>query len=90
MIEKGKEFQEKEIMDYLYSNLANETEKEKKKRKRVIDGIIKNQNRMYMFHYLTWHAGKGVKGSLRKLIIKDKNGELKILLDQESIKTEII
>ena len=45
---------------------------------------------MHMFHYLTRHAGKGVKGSLRKLIIKDNNGKLKTLLDQELIEIEIL
>ena len=55
-----------------------------------MNSIIKNQNRLHTFHYLTRHAGKGVNGYLKKLIFKDDEGKLSTLVDRESIKEEII
>ena len=55
-----------------------------------MNNIIKNQNRLHTFHYLTRHAGKGVNGCLKKLIIKEDKGKLSTLVDRESIEEEII
>ena len=55
-----------------------------------MNSIIKNQNRLHTFHYLTRHAGKGVNGCLKKLIVKDNEGKLLMLVNRESIEEEII
>ena len=85
LIEFGKEIREKELLDYHPCELENELQKDKKKRKKIINNIIKNQNRLHTLHYLTRHAGKGMNGCLKKLIITDENGTLRILLNREII-----
>ena len=81
MIEKGKEYREKEILDFYHCKLTNETENDKKKRKKIRNGIIRNQNRMHTFHFLIRHVGKGIKGNAKKLIIKDEDSHNKTLLN---------
>ena len=71
--------------------LSNETNIEKKKYKRIINRIIRNQRRMHTFHYLSKHAGKGIRGNIKKLIIKGANREMiKTCLDRTYIENELI
>ena len=55
-----------------------------------MDGIVRNQNRLHSCHYLTRHAGKGVKGCLKKLIVEDENGNKKPILDRSFIEDKLI
>ena len=55
-----------------------------------MNGIIKLQQQLHTFHYLTKHAGKEVNGYLKKLIMKNDDGVLKTMVDRTSIETEII
>ena len=65
-------------------------EKDKKKRKKIINNIVKNQQRLHAFHYLTKYIGKGVRGCLKKLVVKDEQGNESILLNRESIEKYIM
>jgi len=88
LIEFGKEIREKELLDYHPCKLENESQK--KKRKKILNNIIKNQNRLHTLHYLIRYAEKSVNGCLKKLIITDENGTLRTLLDRETIEQEIM
>ena len=55
-----------------------------------MNGIVRNQNRARYFHCLTRHAGKGVKGCLKKLIVEDVGGNKNTLLDRSYIEENII
>jgi uncharacterized surface protein with fasciclin (FAS1) repeats len=90
LIGEGKEIREREILDFHHYEIENEMEKDKKKRKKIINNIVKNQQRLHTFHYLTKHVGKGVKGYLKKLIVRDKQGNKKTLLDCELIEKHIM
>ena len=71
--------------------LPNKTNVEKKKCKRIINGLVKNQRRTHIFYYLSKHAGKGIRGNIKKLIIKGANREIiKTYLDRKSIENELI
>ena len=45
---------------------------------------------MHIFHFLTRYIEKGIKESIKRLIIKDEDGHNKTLLDQTSIENELI
>ena len=90
MIKKGKGIREKEILDYHQYNIENKKEKDKKKRKKIINNIVKNQQRLHAFHYLTKYTGKRVRGCLKKLIVKDEQGNESTFLDRESIEKHIM
>ena len=72
VIQNGKEIREKEILDFHHSKIGNETEPEKKKRKEVIQQIIKAKKRNHQFQYMIKYLGKGVKGVLRKLYVRNE------------------
>ena len=55
-----------------------------------MNGIVRNQNRLHSFQYLTQHAGKGVKGCLKKFIVEDEGGIKNTLLDRGSTEEKII
>ena len=59
----------------------DEIEKQKKQKSKIINGIKRNLKKQRMFHYLTKHVGKGVRGSLKKVYVADQN--------QKIIKTQI-
>ena len=91
MIEKRKEYREKEILDFYMKELPNKTNVVKKKCKTIINGIVKNQRRMHIFYYLSKYARKGIRENIKKLIIKGANREIiKIYLDRKSIENELI
>ena len=45
IIEKGKEYCQKELLDYHHSKVIEETEKQKKQKLRIENGIKRNLNR---------------------------------------------
>ena len=61
LVEQGKEARETELLDYYYSKLNNDTKKEKKKRKNVMQRIMKVKMRNYSFQYIIRFFGKGIK-----------------------------
>ena len=69
--------------NYHNTELANEMQNDKKKCKKIMNSIIKSQNRICIFHYLSRYAGKGVNRCLKKLITKDRDSKLTILLDRK-------
>ena len=91
MIEKGKEYREREILDYHTKELSNETNSEKKNHKMIINRIVWNQRRIHTFYYLLKYAGKGVRRNIKKLVIKGANREvIKSYLDRTSIENELL
>ena len=76
MIKKGRKYQKNKILDYYQYELPNVMDAEKKNQKRTMNSIIRNQNRMHIFHYLPRHEGKGVRRNIKKLLIKGENGEV--------------
>ena len=79
------------MLDYTESELANDTEKEKKTRKRVLVRIKKERDWLHQFKYLTKHIGKGGKESLRRLYKVDQERNIiKTDLNKEDIKSKLI
>ena len=84
--EKGKEYREKELLDYNDIEIGNSTEKEKQLRKRIIQRIKKERYRLYAFKFLTKHVGRGVNGSLKRLHLSDEEGKIvQTFTNQEEI-----
>ena len=90
LLQEGYEIREKEILDYHYYELDDKTEKDRKKKNKIKRSIIKSQQRLHTFYFLTKHAGKGVKGCLKKLIVYDEQGNEQTILDRKSIEDHII
>ena len=89
--QKGKQIREKKILDFHHTKLGNETIANKKKRKKVIQRIIKDKKRNHQFQYMIKYLGKGVKEALRKLHIRNDQQEIiKTLIDRKEIETAII
>ena len=90
LLEKGHEIREKEILEFYHSDLANKNEADKRKRKKIINNIVKSQQRLHTLHFLTRHAGKGIKGCFKKLIVKDENGSDKTITDRKEIEHNVM
>ena len=91
MIENRKQIQENELLDFHHSKLNNDTLKEKKHRKQVLQRIIKPKQRNHSFQYMTKFLSKGIRGSLRKVhIINETNEIIKTLISRKEIEDEII
>ena len=64
------------MLDYHYSEVMDKTEKQKKQKLRILNRIKRNLNRQYTFHYSTKHAGKEVRGSLKRVHTVDQNQKI--------------
>jgi len=78
-------------MDFHHSDVGNETEKDRKKCKKVIQRIIKAKKCNYQFQYMIKYLGKGVKGAFRKLHITNEDKQIvKTINKREDIEEAII
>ena len=50
ILEKGHEYQQKELLDFHYLEIIEETEKQKKQKSKIINGIKRNLKRQYVFY----------------------------------------
>ena len=72
IIERGKEYREKELLDYHPIELTEEDEKAVKKKKKIMAGITRKLRRDHTFHYLSRHVGKGVRDNIKRLQVKNE------------------
>ena len=90
IIEKGKEIREKEMLDYHHSEVICENDDQRKTKKKIISGIKKKLNKIYSFHYISRHVGKGEKYSIKRLHAVDKNNTIiNTYMEQERIEQEL-
>ena len=88
---KGKEFREKDLLDFYDVEVANNTPVEKRLWSKIINSVKKSKQCQYIFHYLTKHTGRGVKENIKRLHQVDSNNKIKnTFLDQEPIKKAIM
>ena len=73
---KGKEFREKDLLDFHDVEVANSTPTEKRLQSKIINSIKKSQQCQHTFHYLIKHAGRGVKGNIKRLHQVDSNNKI--------------
>ena len=66
----------KDLLDFYNIELPNSNEKEKNRRKQIMQRIIKEKTRNHSFQYMTKFIGKGFKGVLRKLHIIDSSNNI--------------
>jgi len=91
MKQKELEYCQKELLDYYDFKIENNMLAEKRLQAKIIDLVKKNLQRQYIFHYLTKHAGRGVRGNIKRLYQVDFNNKIiSTFLDCKSIKEEII
>ena len=62
---KGQELREQYLMDHHHKNLDESNQNHQKVKRKVLKNIKKQQKRIHAFRYLSKHAGKGIKGSLK-------------------------
>ena len=65
IVKRGKEFREKETLDYHHSEINNEDKDQMKNRKRIMSGIKKKLNRTHAFCYVSRHIGKGEREGIK-------------------------
>ena len=88
---KGKEYREKEFLDYNEIEIGNTAEKEKQLRKRIIQRIKKECYRLYAFQFLTKYVGRGVNGLLKRVHLVDDEGRIvKTYTKREEIEEHLI
>ena len=91
MIEKGKEFWEKDLLELHNIEVQNNILAEKILQKKIINRIKKSKQYQHTFHYLTCHSGKGIRDNIKRLYeINSNNKIINIYLDKHSIKEKII
>jgi len=85
-----KEYREQYLLDHHQGKINEENPNYQKMRKKVMKNIEKQQKRNHTFKYLTKHAGKGVKGNLKRLhIVDERNQIVKTVIQKEQIEQEI-
>ena len=67
-----------------YWEIENANNLDKKKRQKVMNNVIKNQQQLHTLHFLARHAGKGIKGHFKKLIVSDKNRAGKTIIERKA------
>ena len=88
---KGQEYRQQYLIDHHHSNLDESNRNHQKMKSKILKNIEKQQKRTHTFRYLSKHAGKGIKGSLKRLYITNQNNEIqKTIIDKESIENEIM
>jgi len=87
----GQEYRQQYLLDHYHSTLDESQTNHQKMKSKVLKSIEKQQKRTHAFRYLSKHAGKGIKGSLKRLHIINHNNEIqKTIIDKESIENEIM
>ena len=76
LIQEGKIFRKKEILEYYKNKITDDNEENKKKRKEIIKTILKARRRNHSFQYLTIYVGKGAREGLKILHEKDSNNRV--------------
>jgi len=90
MKSQRKEYREQYLLDHHHSKINEEHQNSQKMKKKVIKNIEKQQKRNHTFRYLTKHAGKGVKGNLKRLHIVNENDQIiRTIIDKENIEKTI-
>ena len=90
MKENRTKYREKYILDYHHTNIEEDSEEQVKYKKKVISSIKKKLKRNHSFYYISKYAGKGVKGSLKRLyIVNEKDQIVQTYIDKESIEDNI-
>ena len=78
-------------MDYHKCKIGNNSAKEKLLRKKLIEQIKKEKQRLHSFKYLTRNVGKGKHKSLKRLHVIDKDKKIiETHLDRSTIKKKIL
>jgi len=86
----GREYREKYLLDYHPNTLDETNQHHKKIKRKAMKNIEKQIRRNQTFKYLTKHAGKGVKGNLKRLhIIEDNQTISRTIIGKENIEHEI-
>ena len=87
---KGKEFRENNLIDFSSIEVNNNTEKEKKLQKQILQRIKKERYRNHTFKFLTKHISRGVNRLLKRVHVVNKEGEItKTYLKKEEIEDTI-
>ena len=90
VVQNGKEMREKELMDYHTKEIIEEDEKAVKKKQKVLAGIRRKLKRNHTFHYISRHAGKGLRQKLRHLHLPDEEGNIQTtIVKREEIEEKI-
>ena len=76
IVNRGKEFREKELLDYHHTELNNEDEDHLKMKKKIVSGIKKKLQKTHTFHYITRHIGKGEREGIKRLHTVDDNNKI--------------
>ena len=76
ILTKGQELWDKDIIDFYHSKLQNNTEAEKKRRKKIIQKIKCKKQRNHSFWYLTKHIGQGANTVLKRLHEVDQQNKI--------------
>ena len=91
MIVKGQQYREKEILDYHKTDIPDDIDANRKRRKEIIQWIIKARQRNHLFKYLARHTGKGAREGIRILYKKDsENRIIETYSDREYIEQAIM
>ena len=79
------------MLDYYDTKIGNETPRDRKLQKQIIEKIKKEKLQKYQFKYLARNIGKGDHTSLKRLHEKDENGIiLATYLNRTIIENKII
>ena len=64
------------LLDHHHTNIDEDTGMPAKKKKQIIKSIQRRLKRNRSFKYISKHAGKGTKGSLKRLHAENEKGEI--------------
>ena len=76
LVVEGQKYREKEVLDYHKSKILDDTDANKKRRKEIIQKILKARWRNHSFKYLIKYIGKGVREGIRLLHRKDSENRI--------------
>ena len=78
-------------MELFPHEIADDTEENRKRRKKAINTVMKAQYRQQTFKVLSREVGKGKKNSLKRLYIQDKEkNNYKQIIERNKIENEIL
>ena len=91
IVKQGKEIYEKEMLDYHHYEVVCENEDQRKTKNKILSGIKKKMNRMYSFHYLSRHVGKGEREGIKRLHeVNENNKIINTYVERERIEQKLI
>jgi len=77
-------------LDFYPEEIAEDSDKARRRRKKAIKTIQKAKYRQHIFNFLTKHVGKGQKNSLKRVRIVNEQEEIvKECQDRHKIEHEI-